>query len=188
MNPADAEALNVLVWVQFGQIATALIAIGAAIWAFRKWWLRDEDFPRIAFEVNVNFVGRKDESLVCELVACLDNKGVVPIKFRDMTFVLRGIAESDKLEIGDDSIRNQLNFERVLCRGSFIPKRWKYSFIYPGVATEYNFVIAIPADIAFVRMQGDFVYERGGETHHAAKVLAVPNRGNATNSLAKVDA
>ena len=177
MNSANTDALNLLSWVQIGQLATTLIAITAAVWAFRKWWLRDEFFPRMVFEVDVNFIGQKDGKLVCELVASLENKGVVPMKFKEMTFLLRGISEKDVLSLGDESIRSQLNFVQELCRGSFIPSSWEYSFIYPNVSTKYNFVTVIPEDTAFVRMQGDFEYlERDGETHHAAKVLAVPNR------------
>lgn len=186
MTPADVEMLNLLVWVQAGQIVTALIGIGAVVWAFRKWWLRDEHFPRIVFEVTVNFIGHKDGKLVCELVASLENKGVVPINFKEMTFLLRGIAEGDSLSIGDESIRHQLKFGRELSRGSFIPNHWEYSFIYPGVSTEYSFVTVIPEDIAFVRMQGDFVYlEREGESHHAAKILAVPNRVEVSNTAVR---
>lgn len=186
---ADGDTMNFLVWVQVGQIVTALIGIAAAVWAFQKWRVRDEHFPRLYFEVGVNFIGRKDGRLVCELVASLDNKGVVPIKFKELNFVLRGIAHEDALATGDKNIRYQLNFARELCRGRFIPETWEYSFVYPGVATEYNFVTTIPLDIEFVRMQGDFVYPGNrGETHHAAKVLAVPTGGGASAPSPSVEA
>ena len=47
--------------------------------------------------------------------------------------------------------------------------------MYPGVKTEHNFVVSIPADVEYVRMQGDFEYLSGDASHHAAKVLKVPN-------------
>jgi hypothetical protein len=75
----------------------------------------------------------------------------------------------------EDEMRGQLRFPQRLEEGTFVPPEWEYSFVYPDVKTEYNFVGSIPADIVYVRMQGDFEYLTGGETHHAAKVLRVPN-------------
>lgn len=161
--------------IEVGKLVTPVLAIVAGIWAFRKWRVRDEHFPRMCFEANVNFVGEKDGMVVCELVVIFENKGVVPLRFSELTFVLRGIGKSDPLELGGPDIRQQLNFSRVLGRGRFIPKDWVESFIYPGVRTEYNFVTMVPSDTAFLRMQADFIYPDMKEgSHHAAKVVAVP--------------
>ncbi|MGR9437941.1 hypothetical protein ACU8V1_23480 [Rhizobium leguminosarum] len=175
MQQVSQDAVNLLLYVQIGQIITALLAIGAALWAFYKWRRRDEHFPRMTFEVDVNFIGRKDDQIVCELVAILENKGVVPIELKDFTFLLRGLSKKDNLGFGGEKIRKQLNFHRELSRGTFIPKDWPATFVYPGVRTEYNFVTMIPADTEFVRMQGDFLYLEGKDkSHHAARILAVP--------------
>ena len=160
--------------IEFGKLLTTIAAIVAALWAFHKWRLRDELFPRVVFEVSVNFVGRTDDQIVCELVATLENKGIVPLKFKDFSFKLRGLSDSDPLENGGDAIRGQVNFQHTLASGLFVPADWEYSFIYPGVKTEYNYVTKIPANTSFVRVQGDFVYLEPGRSHHAAKVLAVP--------------
>jgi len=158
-----------------GKITSALLGAAGAWWAFEKWKKRDEHFPRVEFEVSVNFVGVKNDVVVCELVATLENKGVVPLKIREFTFVLRGLAETDQIRRGGSNIRNQLEFSNKLDEGRFVPEGWEYSFVYPGVKTEYNFVTAIPRHISFVRMQADFAYLVGGETHHAAKILKVPD-------------
>ena len=52
---------------------------------------------------------------------------------------------------------------------------WNYTFIYPGVRTEYNLVATIPVQAEFVRVQSDFKYDEAGQFHHAAKVFAVPS-------------
>jgi hypothetical protein len=157
-----------------GKITSTALALAGGWWAFEKWRKRDELFPRVAFEVSVNFIGVQDEHIVCELVATLENKGVVPLKIRSFTFVLRGLAKGDRLVQGGPNMRNQLNFLNKLVEGHFVPEDWDYSFVYPGVKTEYNFVTAIPERMSFVRMQGDFTYLPTGETHHAAKILKVP--------------
>jgi hypothetical protein len=161
-----------------GKITSTALALAGGWWAFEKWRKKDELFPRVYFEVSVNFIGAKDEHIICELVSTLENKGEVPVKIRDFTFVLRGLAKTAPLGRGGPNIRNQLNFPDTLDEGRFIPESWDSSFIYPGVKTEYNFVTAIPQHISFVRMQGDFVYlldGKDGYTHHAAKILKVPD-------------
>jgi hypothetical protein len=128
---------------------------------------------RVAFEVSVSFLGLQAGRIVCELVATLENKGVVPLRIRDFNFKLLGLPKGHEAKPGGKAIRKQLWFPDVLKEGSFV-KGW-VSFVYPGVKTEYNFVLSIAPETAFVRMQGDFTYLANGDTHHAAKVLAVPD-------------
>lgn len=158
-----------------GKIATGLAALTGTWWAFVKWRRQDELFPRINFEVSANFVGLQGDHVVTELVAVLENKGQVPLKIHHFSFKLRGLSNAAAIEKGAAAIRGQLLFPVVLEEGEFVPTSWDYSFVYPGVKTEYNFVTAIPRTIAFVRMQGDFEYTgRRDSSHHAAKILAVP--------------
>jgi hypothetical protein len=158
-----------------GKAVSALAAAAGAWWAIEKWRKRDEHFPRVYFEVSVNFIGIMAEQFVVELAASLENKGVVPLKIHDFTFRLLGLKDTDPLARGGEEIRGQLRFPHLLEEGAFIPVDWEYSLVYPGVKTEYNFVASIPGDVTYVRMQGDFKYLPRGDTHHAAKVLKVPN-------------
>lgn len=158
-----------------GKAATAIAAIVASWWAYEKWRKRDEHFPRIVFEVSANFIGVQQERIIVEIVAVIENKGVVPLKYKTFGFKLRGLQASDRLLHGDGSVRGQLLFPHLIAEGSFIPEHWSYSFVYPGVKTEYNFVTDIPVDIAFVRVQADMNYMLRGESHHAAKILRVPS-------------
>jgi len=158
-----------------GVLVSTLAALAGVWWGFEKWRRRDEHFPRVYFEVGVNFLGVKDSEIVVELIATIENKGVVPLKIRNFSFKLLGLSESDRLQKGSASIRGQINFPNLLEEGLFIGDNWNYTFIYPGVKTEYNYVAAIPSDLQFVRMQGDFEYLSPGRSHHAAKVLRVPN-------------
>ena len=167
----DASTLFELI----GKGVTAAGAIAGGWWAFEKWRRRDQHFPRMFFEVTANFPGMQNGQWVVEVVALLENKGVVPLEIKSFGFELRGLLITSALERGDDSIRGQLLFPAVLAKGPFVPASWSYSFVYPGVKTGYNFVTAIPADVSFVRVQADFEYVSPGRSHHAAKVLKVPN-------------
>ena len=168
------DALQIISFDSLGKIVSVLLALAGAWWTYEKWRKRDEHFPRIFFEVSVNFLGLKDDQVVCELVATLENKGVVPLRIRQFSFLLRGLGKDDEIARGGDEIRQQVLFPHRLEEGQFVPKSWNYTFVYPGVRTEYNFVTAIPRDTEFVRMQGDFEYLKSGNSHHAAKVLKVP--------------
>src|SRR5688500_2881478 len=128
-------------WI--GKVATGIAALAGGYWAVVKWLRQDELFPRVDFEVSANFVGLQGEHVVTELVAVLDNKGQVPLKIRNFTFILRGLSRSASVEKGSSEIRGQLLFPVVLGEGEFVPKSWEYSFVYPGVRTEYNYVTAI---------------------------------------------
>jgi len=158
-----------------GKATSAIAALAGAWWAYEKWRKRDEHFPRVYFEVSVNFIGHSQGALVAELVASLENKGVVPLRIRDFTFKLLGLKRTDPLVAGPEEIRGQLKFPHVVAEGFFVPSTWDFTFIYPGVKSEYNFVCSIPDEFAFIRMQGDFSYLAPGKSHHAAKVLEVPN-------------
>ena len=81
----------------FGKAVAGLAAVVGAWWAFEKWRTRDEHFPRVYFEVSVNFLGTKDEQLLVELIAILENKGLVPLKIRNFSFKLLGLKVTDPL-------------------------------------------------------------------------------------------
>jgi hypothetical protein len=161
-----------------GKVASVLAALAGGWWAFEKWHKREEHFPRVYFEVAVNFLGSSQGQIIAELVATLENKGVVPLKIRAFTFKLLGLRTQDTLASGGPEIRGQLRFPHVVAEGNFMPSTWDYTFIYPGVRTEYNYVCALSSDMLFVRMQSDFEYLAAGRAHHAAKVLKVPNPSN----------
>ena len=157
-----------------GQITTLLVAVAAAWWGFERWRRRDEHFPRIELEVSARFIGIHQNRMITEIVATLENKGVVPLRYKSFTFKVRGISRSDQLTHGDERIRYQLLFPHLLAEGTLVPDHWEYSFVYPGVRTEYNYVIDLPVDVPYVRVQAHLDYMLRGESHHAAKILSMP--------------
>jgi len=162
-------------------IAFAALTIGAW-WGVVKYLKRDEHFPRVGFEVSANFVGNQDGKVLFEVIAQLENKGVVPLKINDLKFKVRGLYENDEIEKGDDSIRGQIRLPHLLLEGSWVPEHWNYTFIYPGVKTEYNYIAALPSNVSFVRVEGSFSYDRKGDSHHAAKLQKVPNQANSADA------
>ena len=162
-------------------IAFAALLIGAW-WGVIKYLKRDEHFQRVGFEVSANFVGIQDGKVLCEVLAQLENKGVVPLKIKDLRFKVRGLYEDNEIKKGDDSIRGQIIVPHLLLEGSWVPEHWNYTFIYPGVKTEYNYIAAVPLNTSFVRVEGSFSYDREGASHHAAKLQKVPNKANSADA------
>lgn len=162
-----------------GNLGWGFTALFGAWWAVEKLRRRDEHFPRVNFEVGANFIGEQDGKVLAEVVAVIENKGIVPFKMKNLTFTLRGLSDRDAVLPRQDSERSEINFPHKLASGSLVPSDWPFSFVYPGVRTEYNFVTTVPPEMAFIRVQGRFLYLTGrpGETHHAARTLAVsPSR------------
>lgn len=165
----------------FIDIVSKIISFGVLIvgiiWGVVKFVQRDEHFPHIYFEVSANFVGIQNNQMLFEVLAMLENKGVTPIEISDLNFEVRGLFKKEPLKKGGESIRGQIKIPHLLIKESWIPKNWGYTFIYPGVKTEYNYIAALPLNVSFIRVGGSFSYGRN-RTHHAAKLLKVPTRLN----------
>ena len=73
--------------------------------------------------------------------------------------------------------------EPLLKEGSWVPEDWNYTFIYPGVKTEYNYITAVSADVTFIRVEGSFSYERLGSSLFLTGVgCALPPRAFASTT------
>lgn len=158
------------------KIVSFAVLLAGVWWGIVKFLRRDEHFAHIFFAVSANFVGIQDSQILFEVLALLENKGVVPIKIKDLSFKIRGLFEHDPIEEGDATIRGQTKIPHMLLEGSWVPEEWNYTFIYPGVKSEYNYIAAVPLDVSFIRVEGSFSYDREGSSHHAAKLLKVPNK------------
>jgi hypothetical protein len=164
-----------------GSISSLLIAAAGGIWALYKWRRSDELFPRIYFEVSCNFLGPHQTETVTEVIATIENRGLVPLRLYEFSFGMHGLKRSDDVDLSDIKIRNQLKFPHFLRDGTFISKKMEYTFVYPGIKTEYNFVTSVPEEYSFIRVHADFVYDAEKElTHHAAKIFSVPRRATET--------
>jgi hypothetical protein len=158
-----------------GKGISLIAAIFGFYWALEKWWKREEHFPRINFDLDVEVIDRRAGYIVLNIISTLENKGHVPLKIREFVCELRGISITDSLELGNEGIRNQLNFKKDLGGGPFIPANWNFSFVYPSVKTNYTFITIIPEETAYLLAKGRFHYLSNGESHHAGKIIKIIN-------------
>ncbi len=155
-----------------------VVALVGVLFALYRWWKREEHFPRVNFDIDVEIIDRKDNKYVLNVVATLENKGEIPLKIKDFNCELRGLASDDSLELGTEKIRNQLNFKHNLNGGAFIPANWDFSFVFPSVKTTYTFVTIIPDTMIYLFVRGSFIYLANGESHHAGKIIKIANKSS----------
>lgn len=162
----------------FYDIATGIITITASFFgiycAIDKWIKRKEHFPRVNFDITIQIIDFHDDKIILNVIASVDNKGYVPLKIKNFKCELLGIMSDSSLELGDEKIRNQLNFPNKIGDGSFIPLDWNYSFVYPCVKTDYLYVTFIPKNTKYLLVKGSFYYLETNESHHAGKVMKIP--------------
>lgn len=154
-----------------------VVLVAGAVWAVCKWRRREEHFPRIALDVQARFIeADPGRPWVLEIVATIENKGLVPIKIKDFGFSLRVLRKADKWIWNTKARRGQLDFGDESLAEKFVTASMGYTFVSPSVRTEYTYVTALEPDVELIRINADFLYPTRGETHHAARVFAVPKR------------
>jgi hypothetical protein len=163
-------------WTKYASGAESIakvfgIVIGGG-WVFWRFIYQGEFKKRIGFEVDVRFVSQKDDVWLVELLARVDNKGVVTHKINKFTFELRGLYDKDAIEESEKA--NGQIAMRILKEGSWLPKKWSNTFIRPGVCNVYAYVTAVPREATVVLLTGRFNYAGREGFHTALKLVDVP--------------
>jgi hypothetical protein len=71
-----------------------------------------------------------------------------------------------------------VDFPVTVAKGSFLPARFKFFFIAPGVKAKYSYVARIPAAARLAILHCWFAYEDGRSySHTAEKTIAIPRKG-----------
>lgn len=154
---------------------TVVVGAGAAVWAIVKTVRRREHAPRLQFAVDIQFVGVQDGQWLVELLALVDNNGLVRHTIREFTFDLRILYARDHIKEGDQAVNGQTLIPNKIKTGAWVPSAWEGTFIEPGVQTRYSFVSAIPVNATFALLHGRFDYGQNS-FHTADKLVAVPAR------------
>ena len=165
-------------------IITVLAAVVGGIWAIVKVRKRREHAPRISFDVDINLVGIQNDHWLVELVANVNNRGLVRHEIKEFTFDLRGLFEGDTLEDGSDKINNQTVIPYLLKEGAWLPSGWRYTFIEPSLETRYSFITSVPTRATFLLLHGRFDYDGATSFHTADCLIRVPKSDADSSSAA----
>jgi hypothetical protein len=171
----------------FALVSTVALIVGG-MWAFVRFVLHWELFPRINMSVGVNFVGRLEAGWMVEVIARVTNSGMVPHTVTALDFELRGIKYDDELIDGSPAIREQLYFKNLIREKSWITaEKQKHMRLMPKVTLRYNYVTMIPDSYRFLILHGKLSYgKHRGIVHRADRVIHVPNKSAVQEQTASV--
>ena len=145
---------------QFKELSETIEAFSKCIalliggfWVYRKYIKTRENCPKIQFDVDLNYLGQQDNKILIEIIARMENKGLVRHWINDLTFNIFILETNDKVEFGREKINYQLAFkkhypdaDRANSRIVVIPPNFGDSFVDPGVCQQYTYLSAIPKD------------------------------------------
>jgi hypothetical protein len=155
-------------------VKTAALLVGGG-WAFWRYVYQGEFKRRVVFNVDVNFVAEHKDMWHVELLAIVENKGLVTHEIADFGFKLRCICPEDPIEKAEKRANFQTNFPHKIDEGTWLPNHRGNIFVRPGVCTRYTFVASVPARAVAVVLSGRFRYPERNTFHTAVKLVKVPS-------------
>jgi hypothetical protein len=168
-------------WAAIAAVVESVVKTAAIVfaggWAFWRYVYQGEFKRRVQFDVDVTFVAEQDDIWHVELVALVDNKGLVTHRIADFGFKLRSIYPEDPIEEAGQRVNFQTNFPHKLKEGTWLPSRRGNTFVRPGICTRYTYVTTVPGRAIAVVLTGRFRYPEKDSYHTAVKLLKVPSAG-----------
>ena len=154
---------------------TALSLIVGGLWVLWSYVLRQERYPNVEFSAALNFVGSQGDWWIVEVIAVVDNKGKVQHRMSELKFDLNALNETDSV-CTSEKWGNQVDFPRQIAAGSFLPSRYKFFFIDPGIKAKYSYITRVPKNAHFLLLHCWFKYsDRRKFGHTAEKTVMLPN-------------
>lgn len=169
--------MDVHYWTSLSEIvknsftSAGLLAGGA--WAYWKFILKREAYPKIEFDVELLVIGHQDHKTLIEIAAVVANKGSVRHWLYDFQFDLFVLSRDDKILMGGDKINQQVFFNAAFKDKYWVPG-WEGTFIDSGVSQRYSYIASIPDTTAFVLIKSRFRYpDKESESHVAQRTWSI---------------
>jgi hypothetical protein len=153
-------------------VATVVAFIVGAIWTYRRFIYQGENNPKVAFDVDMRFIGCHNDQWLVEAAAIIENKGLVRQTIRSMKYELRAIRDETFPDPLGGSAR--LVFPDLLASGSWFATDGSYIFVEAGVKSQYVIPLTVSVNCRFLCLMGRFTYERESEFFYDERIFAVP--------------
>jgi hypothetical protein len=150
-------------------IIAALAILVGGIWALFKFVIYRESYPKVQFDLDLRILDKIQNQIVVEVVAIVENKGLVRHWLNDFKFDLFVLPKDKALVEGDKNINYQIQFEKVVDGRYWIPPDWKTTFIDPSLRQEYTYVTHIPDNSSLALIYATFRYPDEESNFHAAQ-------------------
>lgn len=155
-------------------VATSLALLIGGFWAYFRFVRQRENTALIDFNVEINFVSKKGDWWIVELIAFVENKGKVQHRIKEFDFELASLNVGDRVETAAQ-YGNQVHFPNEVAKGSFLPNKCMYFFIEPGLKNKYTYVARIPESAEAIMLHSSFNYLDGKHFHMAEITVKVPD-------------
>ncbi len=148
---------------------TATGVVAGGVWALWHFVLRRERYAKIQFDLDLRVVSRAHDHLVVEVVAIVENKGIVRHWLKDFKFDLLWLAAGASVVDGDDRINRQALFEPLFKKRYWIPPDWISTFIDAGVVQRYTYLARVPKTASMLLVFAQFRYPDTRSNFHTAQ-------------------
>lgn len=171
---ADFEGLrNLAAAIQ--SFATALSFSIGGWWVYRKYIKHGEQYPHIELVAEIRFIGEHHEFWIVEFAGILENKGKVRHKIEKFDFDVNALFKDDPVEEREE-FGGQVDFPHKIIDGSFLPRRFRYFFIDPGVKARYSYNGRVTKQATMIVLHCWFQYvDQPGHSHAAEMMVQVPS-------------
>jgi hypothetical protein len=154
-------------WAQtannLGSLAAILVA---AIWFFMTRKFR----RRIQLDLDCKIYDLASNPLkrVAEIQFCIENKGLVNHRMRELTVSIHSLQTDSQLEVKDKT--GELVFPAVLLeRTNIVPPDYRYYFVRPGIRQLITHIVPLDASISLIRVTAGFHYDRHANFPHTVR-------------------
>ncbi len=95
-------------------ILTSIAIIIGGGWTCWRFILQREGHSKIQFNVDLRIVGVHKDKLIAEVIAIVENKGLVRQYVNDFRFNLLYLSDKHEILEGDSRINKQILFEKII--------------------------------------------------------------------------
>lgn len=149
-------------WAGWQSIATIAALFIGGFWTWRRFFQFREGTPKIALNLEVNFIRKQSNKWIVTVEASLENRSKVRYRFKNFTFEIRYTLPSDELENKiikaepgrkgkvEKDITLSANFPNSAATGSWLDDaehpddRLDYGALEPGESDRWTFVACVP--------------------------------------------
>ncbi|SHI93845.1 hypothetical protein SAMN02745146_1969 [Hymenobacter daecheongensis DSM 21074] len=144
----------------------------AAIWTIFRFGIFRERFAKIEFNLDCRYIGQTEENHIIELIAVIENKGLVRQNIKEWTFDLLVFKKGDKIDETESSINYQVKFfDKKISKRPWVPTIWYTTFIDAGTKQVYTYLTSVPNETKFITIYSRFIYPNTDDFHSSQRTF-----------------
>jgi len=153
-------------------VLEGLAICGAAVWALFRFGLFRERYAKIEFNLDCRYLGKSNHCRLVELIAVIENKGLVRQYIKEWTFDLLLLDDSTMIDETDSTINYQVKFfNKKISKRPWVPASWYTTFIDAGTRQVYTYLTAVPENTKFITLYSRFIYPSSNDFHSSQKTF-----------------